>query len=100
MTHRGWPETDQEHQRPVVSALEPRTCALEELGVEPQKPSSKRIIARSGYQVCLAVHKGNLTDDVTLSRTLRSLRVFTMELIIVTNRESVVLLDLKGLKNR
>lgn len=39
VTHRGWPETDQEHQRPVVSALEPRACALEELGVEPQKPT-------------------------------------------------------------
>lgn len=106
VTHRGWPETDQEHQRLVVSTLDPRACALEKLGIEPQKPSSKRIIARSGYQLCSAGHKGNLTDDVTLSRTLRNLRVFTMEPIIVTNRESVVLLgltevrDLKGRKDR
>lgn len=84
----------------------PRVCALEELGIEPQKPTPKGILARSGHQVCLAGHKGNLADDVTLSRTLRSLRVFTMEPIIVTNRESVVLLgltearDLKGLKDR
>lgn len=84
----------------------PRVCALEELGIEPQKPTPKGIIARSGHQVCLAGHKGNLADDVILSRTLISLGVFTMEPIIVTNRESVILLgltearDLKGLKDR
>lgn len=56
--------------------------------------------------MCLAGHKGNLADDVILSRTLISLGVFTMEPIIVTNRESVIPLgltearDLKGLKDR
>lgn len=36
--------------------------------------------------MCLAGHKGNLTDDVTPSRTWTNLRVFTLESIIVTNR--------------
>lgn len=87
VTHRGWPGTDQGHQRlVVVSSLETRGCALKELGPKPQQFTSKRTIAKPGHQVCSAGHKENLANDAAQSRTLRSLRVFTMEIIIVTSR--------------
>lgn len=60
VTHRSWSGTDQEHQRLVVSSLTPRACALKELSLQTQPPTSKRTIARSGHHVWLGTKKALL----------------------------------------